>query len=213
MKEKNVVIIGGNGHLGSAAVQGALQVEADVTILSRHAEPMNERTKAVTGSITDKESLRSSLQDSDAVVVSVEADWTASGLNDIYVQGMRNVVQVAPDDSHIVFMGNIGVTDVERMPDYNRAKLEAESILRKSGKSYTIIRPSWIVSSHTGAKLEQGDQYTGRRDDVSHDQLANAIAAILENKVQSIGKTFELYGSNEDINDWSRALDALKVDQ
>ena len=112
----------------------------------------------------------------------------------------------------MIFMGNIGVTDVAQMAEYNTAKLTAEKELRESGLDYTIIRPSWIVSGHTGAKLEQGDKYTGRRDDVSHDQLANAFAAILGNREAASGKTFELYGASDDIVDWQEAIKVLVKD-
>ena len=211
MKDKKVIVIGGNGHLGSAATAGALDAGANVTIVSRHARPDGKAT-AISASTADRDALAKILADASAVVVSVEADWTTPGMQAIYIEGMKNVIATVPQDAHVVFMGNIGVTDVARMAEYNTAKLTAEKELRESGLDYTIIRPSWIVSGHTGAKLEQGDKYTGRRDDVSHDQLANAFAAILGNREAASGKTFELYGASDDIVDWQEAIKVLVKD-
>jgi uncharacterized protein YbjT (DUF2867 family) len=207
-----VVVIGGNGHLGRAATQGAADVGAHVTVFSRNARRQDPRTVAVSGSITRVDDLRRVLDGVQAVVVSVEADWTAPGMQKVYVEGMRNVLATAPADAHIVFMGNIGVSDDSRMPEYNRAKRQAEDLLRRSGRRYTVLRPAWIVSGTTGAKLEQGDRYRGRRDDVSSDQLAKAIGAILTYADDSAGKTFELYGADQQV-DWSRALKNLTKDE
>jgi len=212
MSQRKVVVIGGNGQLGSAAARGAVDSGALVTVMSRRAHQQDSRTIAVKGSITNVDDLREVLQVADGVIVSVEADWTPSGMRSVYVDGMKNVISVTSTDAHIVFMGNIGVTDDSRMPDYNRAKREAEELLRRSGKKYTILRPAWIVSGSTGAKLEQGDHYTGRRDDVSDEQLAQAIRAILTHSDEATGKTFELYGGSQDL-DWPTALKSLKTDK
>lgn len=109
-------------------------------------------------------------------------------------------------------MGNIGVTDDSSMPEYNRAKREAENLLRRSGRRYSILRPAWIVSSPTGAKLEQGDRYRGRREDVSSEQWAKAIGAILTYADDSAGKSLELYGADQEVV-WSRALKDLTKDE
>jgi nucleoside-diphosphate-sugar epimerase len=186
MAQRKVVVIGGNGQLGSAATRGAVDAGAAVTVMSRHARQHDTRTVAVKGSIANIDDLRPVLHDADAdaVIVSVEADWTPSGLRSVYVDGMRNVLSATSMDAHIVFMGNIGVTDEARMPDYNRAKREAE----------------------------QGDHYTGRRDDLSQEQLARAIRAILTHGDEAAGKTFELYGGSDEI-EWSTALNRLIMDK
>jgi len=212
MEQKKVVVIGGNGLLGSAATRGAADTGALVTVLSRQARVQDPRTVAVRGSITSPDDLRAVLGDADGVVVSVESDWTPAGMERTYGDGMKNVLATAAAHAHIVFMGNIGVTDDTRMPEYNRAKRGAENLLRRSGRRYTIVRPGWIVSTPTGAKLEQGDRYRGRRDDVSSEQLAKAIGAVLTHSEESAGKTFELYGADHEV-DWSRALKKLTKDE
>jgi uncharacterized protein YbjT (DUF2867 family) len=212
MEQRKIVVIGGNGLLGSAATRGSADTGALVTVMSRHARPQDKRTLAVQGSITSTDDLRAVLGDADGIVMSVEADWTPAGMKRIYVDGMRNVLSTAAPGAHIIFMGNIGVTDDSSMPEYNRAKREAENLLRRSGRRYTIIRPAWIVSSPTGAKLEQGDRYRGRREDVSSEQLAKAIGAILTHSEDSAGKTFELYGAPNEV-EWSSALGNLRKDE
>jgi uncharacterized protein YbjT (DUF2867 family) len=212
MNEQKIIVIGGNGHLGSAATEGALKTGAEVVIVSPHAKAVGDAS-AIQASISDKDALADILLDATTVIVSVEADWTPQGLQKVYVEGMQNVVDTVDVNAQIIFMGNIGVTDKERLADYNKAKLQAEQILRDSGHDYTIIRPSWIISGHTGVKIEQGDNYTGRRDDVSHDQLASAIEAIIVSRKVSSHKTFELYGGSGEIDNWGEAFKELKKDE
>ena len=88
MKDKKVIVIGGNGHLGSAATAGALDAGATVTIVSRHARPDGKAT-AISASIADRDALAKILADASAVVVSVEADWTTPGMQAIYIEGMK----------------------------------------------------------------------------------------------------------------------------
>lgn len=215
IKGKKIVVIGGNGRMGSAVVGGLVKRNSDVVIFSRHARASHLGVTAVQGSITDVAALREVLKSAVGAVISVEANWTAPGMEETYVKGTRTVLEAIGPDIHIVFMGNIGVTDVLRMPEYNTAKLRAEELIRSSGNPYTIIRPAWLVSDNEGAgvELEQGDKYTGRRDDVTVGNLSAAFAAVFEYPGESIGKTFELYGGDNKSPDWQEALSQLKPDK
>jgi uncharacterized protein YbjT (DUF2867 family) len=211
LAEKRIVVIGGNGTLGSAAVEAALGAGALVTVLSRHASASGGAS-AIGGSITDPIAVRQATEGAAGIVISVEASRTPEQLRAVYVEGTRNVLSSAPEEAHIVFMGHIGVTDIERMPDYNRAKLEAERLIRSSGRPYTIIRPAWVVGRDTGVKLEQGDRYSGRRDDIGHRELGQAIVAAFEN-AEGRGKTFELYGGVDRDPSWRELLAGLAPDE
>jgi uncharacterized protein YbjT (DUF2867 family) len=207
-----IVVIGGNGTLGSAAVKAALAHGAKVTVLSRHASASPGGAAAVAGSITDPEAVREAVQGAKGIVISVETSHTPNQLEAVYVEGTRNVLTVAPPDAHIIFMGHIGTTDIPRMPEYNKAKLRAEELIRQSGRAYTIIRPSWVLGGEgRGVKLEQGDRYTGRRDDITSGDLGATIVAAFENP-DARGKTFELYGADMTPN-WSKAFALLKPDE
>lgn len=208
---QKIVVIGGNGTLGSAAVTAALGRQANVTILSRRATASQPGAVAVMGSITDVSAVRHAVQDAQGIVISVEASRTPEELERVYVEGTRNVLSVAPDSAQIIFMGHIGITDIKRMPDYNQAKLRAEKLIRESGRPYTIIRPSWVVSGLHGVNLEQGDRYTGRRDDIGSSELGSTIVATFEN-LAAQGKTFELYGGGERSPDWGKMFAALRAD-
>jgi|GEM_PF-4904321 len=211
IKGKKIVVIGGNGTLGSAAVEAAATAGADVTILSRKATAP-KGAAAVQESITNPVALQEALRGAAGIVISVEARRTPEQLKAVYVEGTRNVLDAAPKDAQVIFMSHIGITDVERMPDYNRAKLEAEALIRASGQPYTIVRPSWIVSGgERGIKLEQGDRYAGRRDDVSHAELGKTIVAAFEND-GARGTTFELYGGGTHTPLWKDEFSRLKAD-
>jgi uncharacterized protein YbjT (DUF2867 family) len=208
---KKIVVIGGNGTLGSAAVEAAAAAGADVTILSRRATAP-EGVAAVRGSITNPAALQEALRGAAGIVISVEASRSPEQLRAVYVEGTRNVLDAAPKDAHVIFMSHIGITEIERMPDYNGAKLDAEELIRASGRPYTIVRPAWIVSGgQRGIKLEQGDRYTGRRDDISHAELGNTILAAFEHQ-DARGTTFELYGGGRIGIDWDSAFAALRSD-
>lgn len=42
MNEQKIIVIGGNGHLGSAATEGALKTGAEVVIVSPHAKAVGD---------------------------------------------------------------------------------------------------------------------------------------------------------------------------
>ena len=211
---QKIVVIGGNGWVGSAAVKAALDSQAQVTILSRHAAASPGGAVAVAGSITDPEAVREAVRDAQGIVISVEASRDPAHLEAVYVEGTRNVLDAALPDAQIIFMGHIGTTDIARMPEYNKAKLRAEELLRRLAHAYTIIRPAWVVPAEPGrrgVKLEQGDHYTGRRDDIGSGDLGAAIVAALENP-EARGKTFELYGGDDRTPDWGKEFALLRSD-
>ena len=207
---KKIVVIGGNGTLGSAAVEAAVAANAHVTILSRSAKSTSGAAP-LQGSVSDPSSVGVAVAGAFGIVISVEANRSPEQLNAVYVEGTRNVLAAAARDAHIVFMSHIGITDIERMPDYNRAKLEAERLIRASGLSYTIIRPAWVVSGSKGVKFEQGDHHTGRRDDIGRGDLGRTIIAAFENPEAQF-KTFELYGGGPMKPDWGREFLRLETD-
>lgn len=208
---KKILVIGGNGTLGSAAVEAASSAGAKVAILSRRASN-HEGATAIRGSITELNEVRYAAEGAAGIVISVEASRSPEQLRAVYVEGTKNVLNGTPKDAHIVFMSHIGINDIERMPDYNRAKLEAEALIRDSGLAYTIIRPSWVFSGpERGVKLEQGDRYTGRRDDITGGDLGAAVVGVFEN-VEAQGKTFELYGGDQRISNWREEFAKLESD-
>ncbi len=214
IKGEKIVVIGGTGWLGHNSVRQAAKKGALVTVLARHTQPDEGNISYVIGSITNIESLKPALQNAMGIVISVESSRDPEQLNEVYVEGVKNVLKVAPRNAHIIFMGHIGITEIERMPDYNKAKLKAEELIRQSGFLYTIIRPAWVIGDEEngeGISLEQGDQYTGRRNDISGVTLGKVIVAALENP-QSLGKTFELYSGDNQIDNWSEAFEKLKAD-
>jgi uncharacterized protein YbjT (DUF2867 family) len=211
IQNKKIVVFGGNGWLGRAAVDAAAAKGANIVIVSRHASGGQEGATAITGSITDASVVQDAIRDANGIVISVDAPRTPEQLEAVFVGGTRNVLETAPEDAQIVFMSHIGITDIEQMPEYNKAKLRAEELIRDSGIAYTIIRPAWVVSGQTGYKFEQGDQYTGRRDDIGHTELGMAIVAAFEN-MAARGKTFELYGGGGPVTNWASTFQQLNSD-
>jgi hypothetical protein len=59
--------------------------------------------------------------------------------------------------------------------------------------------------------FEQGDQYTGRRDDLTPENLGEAIAASFQYP-EANGKTFELYGGSNNSPDWQAEFNKLASD-
>lgn len=210
VKGRKIVVIGGGGLLGSASVEAALAATAEVVVLSRSATPQGG-AKAISGSIADADTVRQALAGASGVVISVDAGRTPEQLHAVFVGGTQNVLTAASRDVHVIFMSHIGITKVERMPEYNLAKLKAEELIRNSGFPYTIIRPSWVVSGQTGVKLEQGDHYVGRRDDVGHGDLGAAVVAAFENE-EARRKTFELYGGGRAGSNWAELYGQLIAD-
>jgi uncharacterized protein YbjT (DUF2867 family) len=170
----------------------------------------------IAGSITDPSQVERATGDAGAVVIVVESSGSPGpdGPEAVHVGGVQNVIAATSPETHIVLITQIYITRpdaFEQMRDVIVARGRGEEALRRSGRPYTIVRPSWLTDDPSGQaiRFEQGDSGDG---EIARVDVAAVVVAALGSP-RARGKTVEIY--NEDgpsAIDWDAAFAALSAD-
>ena len=151
-----VVVAGGTGFLGRHISQALLRDGHDVTVLGRDPRkvpriPHLAGANAVYGDVTDPYSLKGTLDGHDAVAVAIQfpnypMELPRKGLTfDRYDrQGTQYLVEEAQRSNveRFFYVSGAGVSP-DSPKTWYRAKGRAEEIIKSSGITYSILRPSW----------------------------------------------------------------------
>lgn len=221
-----VTVIGGTGRTGRLVVSSLRRQGADVRVVSRDARHaarvLPADVRVFNGDIREPGTITDPLRDAAGVVISVEPGTANSGPDrpeTTMYQGVRNVVRICLSwlgRPHLVLISQIYVTrENHPMNRYGKLldwRLRGEDAIRRSGLSYTIIRPGWLTDEpggEQGIRLEQGDTGDGSvsRADVA-EACVQALICPAANRV-----TFEMY--NEDglpPEDWDKQFGILRND-
>jgi NADH dehydrogenase len=145
-----VLVTGGSGVVGEAAVRALLGRGHAVRLLARHADDDARVWPATpgggvepyTGDVTDAASLRGAADGCEAVlhlVGSVEGD--ADALRRLNVDGTRHVVDEAAraGAARFVYVSSLGAD--RGASDYHKTKFAGESEARRFPRGWTIVRP------------------------------------------------------------------------
>lgn len=137
----DVVVIGGEGFLGSAIVEA---LDADSLGRSQDAD--------IQANILLHEDL-GALQDYDVVINCVGLSplfEPKTPYKAIHVNAVKNILHVLDDDQHYVHISAVGA-DPEVKPTYLRTKGVAEAIIRDNHEYHSILRPDimYDASSET----------------------------------------------------------------
>jgi NADH dehydrogenase len=221
-----ILVTGGTGVVGNAAVAELLRRGHFVRLLTRHADAdaavWPEGVQAHAGDVTDAESIRGAAEGCHAVVhiAGTVRDQPEAPLHQVNVIGTRHVVDEAARDGvgRFVFVSSLGT---ERgNSEYHRSKRDAEEIVRGFPGPWVVLRPGMVYGP--------GDEVVsvlirmirslplvpvvGRShpfQPIWHEDLANAIAATLE-RDDLVGQTLELAGAEtttiDDVLDRIEAL-------
>lgn len=149
---KTVSIIGGTGRLG-APVANALQRSGfRVRILTRNPEQarkqLGEHFDYARADILDRASLASALQDTDFIHINVSGHSKQSYYEQ-HVKGTENVLAaLGAQTVECISM----ISSASAYPEFNdrydnRYKLEAELLLKASGRPYLAFLPSWFMET------------------------------------------------------------------
>ncbi len=152
-----VLVVGGTGFVGGGIVRELARREVPVAVLSRdparHADRFPELPiEYRKGDVTDPASLSAALAGIETVISSqqfpnspIENPRRGYTFEKVDAEGTENLMQAAKDVGvkRCVYMSGVGAA-----PDAHyhwfRAKWRAETSVRESGMTYTIIRPSWV---------------------------------------------------------------------
>jgi NADH dehydrogenase len=148
MDRKLVLVTGGTGVVGTAAVRSLVARGHEVRLFSRNADKDVDRwphgVEARKGSIEDPDSLHGAMDACDAVVhiagiVAEEPpDITFEGVN---VRGTQNLLNEAERASvgRFVYVSSLGAD--RGSSDYHRSKRAAEDLVRRFRGGWLILRP------------------------------------------------------------------------
>jgi len=148
-----VLVTGGDGFVGRHLCAELTARDHDVVSLSRDPDPsvLPDGVETVAGDVTDRDSIAGAFEGVDAVVnlVALSPLFTPSGGDGmherIHLGGTENVVAAAEAAGvdRIVQMSALGA-DPDGPTHYIRAKGRAEGVVRESGLTDVIVRPSVI---------------------------------------------------------------------
>jgi NADH dehydrogenase len=179
--------------------------------------------EAVTGDMTEADSLRRAVEGVDAVVhlVAIIAGKPEE-FERVMEQGTRDLVAAAKEAGvrRFVLMSALGVTEETKdLVPYYRAKWELERIVQASGLEYVIFRPSFVFGPG-GAALQQFRKIaklapvtpivgpgTQRLQPIWIEDVGAYFAAGVA-RPEAANRTFEIGGP--DVVTWNEFWDRLK---
>jgi NADH dehydrogenase len=222
-----VLVTGGTGFVGPAVVRALLAAGQEVRVLEREpgraAAAGLTGVEAVTGDMTEADSLRRAVEGVDAVVhlVAIIAGKPEE-FERVMEQGTRDLVAAAKEAGvrRFVLMSALGVTEETKdLVPYYRAKWELERIVQASGLEYVIFRPSFVFGPG-GAALQQFRKIaklapvtpivgpgTQRLQPIWIEDVGAYFAAGVA-RPEAANRTFEIGGP--DVVTWNEFWDRLK---
>lgn len=152
-----IFIAGGTGFIGQHLLRALKEGDHRIRCLARTDERAalcrKRGFEAVTGDITERESLRGVLTGVETVVhlVGIIEEKGEMTFQRVHVEGTKNLVDEAKKAGvrHFFYQSALGAS-LESDASYQRTKAEAEEIVKNSGIPYTIFRPSLVIGENDG---------------------------------------------------------------
>lgn len=150
-----ILVAGGTGFVGSGIVRELARRGKPVAVLTRNAS----RTKRFSGldvtyregDVTRPESLAAAMQGVEAVVgcqqfpnSPIENPGKGYTFEKVDAEGTENLVRAAKAAGVKRYVYLSGAGAAPEGPHWFRAKWRAETAVRESGLTFTILRPSWV---------------------------------------------------------------------
>ncbi len=188
------LVIGGRGFLG----KNVCKYLDNPTTFDR-----NKGRNHVKGSINDLNLLKKVLPEYDVIINLVGLtplkNPKGTSYKEVHIEGVRNLLFSMTDKQKLIYVSALGA-DIDSDKEYLRTKGKAEELIRKSGKDYCIIRPSFIFG--------KGNEFFKQLDFYKHlwffpnikiklqpiyvKDVAKIIGKVVKNKIRK--KEFEVGG-------------------
>lgn len=125
------------------------------------------------------------------------------------VEGAKNLIEACKKNKvrRIIFVSSMASTK-DFLDDYGRSKKEAEDLVKKSGLSYTILRPSFIYGKNSNSMKKMLSLINSFRfilivgngkytlNPVHVDDVVKAIISCINSK-KAVKKTYDILGEKE----------------
>lgn len=187
-----LAITGATGFLGKRTVDAALAAGHSVRALTRRAQPARDGVVWIDGSLEKIESLSRLASGADAFVhvAGVVNAPTVLGFIQGNVEGTDRALEAATSMGvrRFVHVSSLSAREPQ-LSNYGRSKERAESLVRKSGLDWTIVRPPAIYGPGDHDMLElfklakRGLALTppaGRMSAIHADDLARLLVALTQ---------------------------------
>jgi NADH dehydrogenase len=224
-----VLVTGGTGFVGPGVVRALADKGHDLKLLVRDSTRSRDLPgRPVVGEMTNTASLRSAVEDVDAVVHLVAIrQGREEQFKRVMEQGTRDLLAAAKEAGvrRLILMSALGTSEATKdLVPYYHAKWEMEQAVKGSGLEHVIFRPSFVFGRDGGilptfrklAKLTPMTPVIGsgeqRIQPIWIDDVTAYFAASLD-KQEAANRTFEL-GGPDDVSwneFWQRLRDALGI--
>jgi uncharacterized protein YbjT (DUF2867 family) len=219
-----ILVAGATGGVGQRVVRKLLIQGQPVRILVRNAAKARKLFGAgpevAVGDVRRPETLAEPMQGIEAVICTIGARVPLgdNSPKQVDYEGVRNLVEAAQAAGvkHFVLVSSLSVTNPEHplnaVGNVLTWKLKGEETLRKSGLTYTIVRPGGLTdepSGLTALQFDQGDHIMGR---ISRADVAEiCIQALSQPAAADV--TFEVIETEgPPPTDWGKLFGGLKPD-
>jgi len=213
-----ILVSGGTGFVGGAIVRELAKRGKPVAALTRDPESARDRfpgfdVELRKGDVTDASTLTAALAGVDSVIgcqqfpnSPIENPGKGYTFENVDARGTENLVSAAKTAgvSRYVYLSGAGAAPGGR--HWYKAKWRAESAVKDSGITYTILRPSWIYGPEDNALNrfigmarflpfvpQIGDIGKQRMQPVFVEDVARAVADSLESSATD-NRIFEIGG-------------------
>jgi uncharacterized protein YbjT (DUF2867 family) len=220
-----VLVTGGTGFVGPSIVRALADRGHDLKLLVRDSTRSRELPgRPVVGELTNSASLRTAVEDVEAVVHLVAIrQGSKQQFERVMEQGTRDLVAAAKDAGvrTFILMSALGTDEETKdLVPYYHAKWEEEQAVKDSGLDHVIFRPSFIFGREGGilptfrrlARVTPVTPIIGsgkqKIQPIWLDDVAAYFAAALD-KPEARNRTFELGGP--DAVTWDEFWQRLKA--
>lgn len=205
---KHIMLIGSSGNIGGRALSILLEhgKAGSITAFDRKAPKIKDLPGNVKvfsgdqGDITSVEAITNAMKGNSVVVCAIGVPrYPAPGdkkftPDELERQGMQHIVDAAKKSGvhQIIYISALGVARGDTIPAFHAAHLakrEAENILKKSGISYTILRPSGyffdfreLLAAAVAGRYHVVDEGLSKVQPVHHEDMADILIASINNK-------------------------------
>lgn len=158
----NISIIGASAGIGLETVKRALQRNHKVTTLSRSdiSLPQQDNLKTIKGGATNKLDLTNSIQNADAIIVTLGTakNMKATTLFSDFAKQIVEVINETKSNKPIIFVTGFGAGESQKyvgwfvklflkhfLKDVYADKTKMEEIISKSDLNWIIVRPGRLL--------------------------------------------------------------------
>ncbi|MFQ5453233.1 MAG: NAD-dependent epimerase/dehydratase family protein [Candidatus Zixiibacteriota bacterium] len=151
-----IAVTGATGFIGQHLVNKLLENKHQVTVLTHTPSSIKlfpDNVRIVTGSVENPQSLYDTFKESEIVyhLVGIIVETKTKTFETTVVKGTKNVIESCQEAgiSRIIYLSALGTSETAQT-EYHRTKYIAEQLIKSSGISYIIYRPSVIYGPSDG---------------------------------------------------------------